>query len=85
MRPTAYFFIATSMKLRINGEIKEFQNSLKLSELLYSLDLKPNGIAIELNKEVVLREKWANVLLREGDAVEIVHFVGGGSGKIDII
>lgn len=67
------------MKLRINGEVKEFENSLKLSELLNSLNLKPNGIAIELNKEVVLKEKWANVLLSEGDTVEIVHFVGGGS------
>ena len=70
------------MKLRVNGEVKEFQNTLKLSELLNSLNLKPSGIAIELNKEVVLKEKWQNVLLSEGDAVEIVHFVGGGSEGI---
>ena len=70
------------MKVRINGEVREFPKPLNLHEMLDSLNLQPNGIAIELNKEVVLKEKWANLALSEGDLVEIVHFVGGGSGSI---
>jgi thiamine biosynthesis protein ThiS len=43
-----------------------------------NLNLKPQQIAIELNKTVVRRAQWEDTLLREGDQVEIVHFVGGG-------
>ncbi len=68
------------MKIRINGEFKECESSLNLSDLLNSLCLKSGGIAIELNKEVVVKDKWTNVTLSEGDTLEIVHFVGGGSG-----
>ena len=67
------------MKVRINGELKDIHGTLKLSELLNSLNLKSNGIAVELNKEVVSKEKWEHLALSEGDTIEIVHFVGGGS------
>jgi hypothetical protein len=43
--------------------------------------LPPARIAIELNKLVVRRDKWAQTTLAEGDRIEIVHFVGGGSGN----
>ena len=51
------------MKVRINGELKEVQGALRLDELLNFLNLKSNGIAVELNKEVVSKEKWAVVAL----------------------
>ena len=50
-----------------------------LSELVNELSLPPARIAIELNGEVVRRNDWVNALVREGDRLEIVHFVGGGS------
>ena len=66
------------MRIQVNGEIREVEDDLNLSGLVTILILKPEQIAIELNKEVVRRAQWVDTLLREGDQVEIVHFVGGG-------
>ena len=66
------------MRIHVNGEPREVDDELRLSELVSILSLKPEQIAIELNKEVVRRAQWVETLLREGDQVEIVHFVGGG-------
>jgi sulfur carrier protein len=66
------------MKLQINGEVRDFSSPLSLVSLLQQLDMKQDRVAIELNRNIVPREQWANTELREGDRVEIVHFVGGG-------
>ena len=51
---------------------------MNLRDLIASLDLKPEQIAIELNQTVIRRMHWQSTILREDDKVEIVHFVGGG-------
>lgn len=66
------------MKLQINGEVRDFSSPLSLVSLLKQLDMKQDRVAIELNRNIVPREQWANTELREGDRLEIVHFVGGG-------
>ena len=66
------------MKLLINGENRTVQDVKTLRTLLQSLDINPNGVVIEHNQNVVSRQKLEEVLLKEGDQVEIVHFVGGG-------
>ena len=72
---------ASLLNLRINGEHREVVDNLSLRELVTQLDLTPERIAIELNQNVVRRTEWPSTVLKEGDQVEIVHFVGGGSGK----
>jgi thiamine biosynthesis protein ThiS len=67
------------LRVQINGEIRELPEQLTLSELATELALVPERLAIELNREVVRRALWPETMLREGDQVEIVHFVGGGS------
>jgi thiamine biosynthesis protein ThiS len=42
--------------------------------------MKPDRVAIELNREIVPRNQWPLTPLHDGDRLEIVHFVGGGSG-----
>ena len=49
-----------------------------LVDLVRELSLEPARIAIELNQQVIRRDKWSQTSLREGDHIEIVHFVGGG-------
>lgn len=66
------------LRLEINGERRELASELSLQELVQVLDLKPEQIAIELNQVVVRRSEWAATKLKEGDRIEIVHFVGGG-------
>jgi len=66
------------MKLLINGEDREFNSPLSLSSLVEQLGMKSDRVAIELNRDIVARERWAETNLAEGDRLEIVHFVGGG-------
>ena len=70
----------TIVQIQINGEQREFaQSSIALSELIEQLSLAPQRIAIELNKEIIRRDDWANTNISDGDRVEIVQFVGGGT------
>ncbi len=66
------------MKVFINGETKEIQQEINLSQLLEQLSLPSERIAIELNKEVARRKDWVNIQIKDADKIEIVHFVGGG-------
>jgi len=68
------------MKLQINGAVREFNGPLTLSALVEILGLKPDRVAVELNRSIVARENWRETDLREGDRLEMVQFVGGGSG-----
>ena len=67
------------MKLTINGENREFDSGLTISFLLEHLGMKPDRVAVELNRELVPRDRWPSTHLADGDKLEIVHFVGGGS------
>ena len=67
------------MKLQINGESREFNGPLTLSALVETLGLKTDRVAVELNRSIVTREQWSATDLREGDRLEMVQFVGGGS------
>jgi thiamine biosynthesis protein ThiS len=66
------------MKLLINGQDREFDSPLSLSSLVEQLGMKTDRVAVELNRNIVAHERWANTNLAEGDRLEIVHFVGGG-------
>ena len=67
------------MRININGETRDVPDSLSLSDLVAHLSLAPERLAIEYNREVVRRADWPHTQLSEGDHLEIVHFVGGGS------
>ncbi len=66
------------MKLIINGKEQNLDGDLSLAALLEQLGMKQDRVAVELNREIVRRESWAETKLSEGDKLEIVHFVGGG-------
>ena len=69
------------MRIQVNGRPQEVEENLSLSQLIASLNLKLDQIAIELNQKVIRRGDWQNTELRDGDKIEIVHFVGGGEGQ----
>ncbi|MGA8216606.1 MAG: sulfur carrier protein ThiS [Candidatus Sulfotelmatobacter sp.] len=71
------------MKLQINGEERTFAAAqggglFTLTVLIESLDMKSDRVAVELNRDIVPRECWPETQLKDGDRLEIVHFVGGG-------
>jgi len=71
-----------SVQIQINGEPREFNHaSLRLSELVEQLALAPQRIAVEVNRQIVRRAEWEEKQVRDGDHVEIVHFVGGGENQ----
>lgn len=65
------------MKLIINGKEKTIECE-KISELLNALGLNKDAVAVELNKNIVHRQNFDNVLLKNNDKLEIVTVVGGG-------
>ncbi|OGF48706.1 MAG: thiamine biosynthesis protein ThiS [Candidatus Firestonebacteria bacterium RIFOXYA2_FULL_40_8] len=66
------------MKLMINGEEKSYSAPLTVMGLVGKHGLKKEGVAVELNKKIVKKVDYENTLLKDGDKVELVHFVGGG-------
>ncbi len=70
------------MQLKINGEIKTINNSneeLLLEALLENLGYKPQLVVVELNGEIINPKVWVNTKIKNGDSLEVVTIVGGGS------
>ena len=65
------------MKIIINGQ-EQTSAATTLALLIEQLGMKQDRVAVELNRDIVPRAKWAETNLAEGDHLEIVHFVGGG-------
>ena len=66
------------MKVFVNGEMREIEREVNLTELLENFSLPQERIAVELNREVVRKKDWENIQIKDADKIEIVHFVGGG-------
>ena len=65
-------------KIQLNGISYEINKGINLNELLNKLKIQKNKIAIEVNGEIVEKNKYPNLILNKDDKVEIVHFIGGG-------
>jgi len=66
------------MTIKLNGDPHEIPGPLSVSALLEQLDIDARRVAVELNLDVVKKSAYASSLVKEGDEVEIVNFVGGG-------
>lgn len=66
------------MDVVINGERKHITPGVTLLELLKELELDPRAVVVEHNRRIVRRPALGEVTVAEGDAIELVHFVGGG-------
>lgn len=64
--------------ITVNGEPVEFVEGATVTDLVRSLDLSTQRVAVELNGAIVPRATFDDTLLHDDDKVEIVHFVGGG-------
>lgn len=67
-----------TIKIRVNGEDREVEAGESLSEFIGKLGLRTNVIVVERNREIVPRDTYGDTTLNDGDALEIVHLVGGG-------
>jgi thiamine biosynthesis protein ThiS len=68
----------TTIRVRLNGQDRDVAAGHNVRSLVESLDLQPALVVVELNREILARDAYAEVPVREGDTIELVHFVGGG-------
>ena len=66
------------MEITLNGDRFELEAPLSVSALLERLDIDPRRVAIEHNLDIIKRHTIPDVVIGEGDRLEIVNFVGGG-------
>ncbi len=66
------------MKVTVNGEVKELTDSISLTEAVGKLCNNPDGVVAELNHVVIVKNKWKEKRLRDGDILELIAFIGGG-------
>jgi sulfur carrier protein len=69
------------MKLVVNGEDGAFNDGLTVGELLTEKEVKmPEMVSVEINGEILKRTEFETKALEDGDKVEFLYFMGGGSG-----
>lgn len=67
-----------TIRVQLNGKEREIDRGHTVRSLLESLDLQPGMVVVELNRDILERDSYDDVAVSEGDALELVHFVGGG-------
>lgn len=65
------------MRVKINGKSEEIQQ-VTIQDLLKSKNVEPRMVAVEVNSELIERDKYEATFLKEGDEVEFLYFMGGG-------
>ncbi len=66
------------MKVTINGEREALEREMSVADLLTDRRIESRRVAVEINEDIVPRKTFADTLVRDGDRIEIVTFVGGG-------
>ena len=66
------------MQIKVNGEMRELAEGSSMLDLIRSLGLEERVMASALNMEIVKQDVWGLTLLKEGDTIELLDFVGGG-------
>lgn len=67
-----------TLQILVNGKATDVPEGTSVAELIVELNLRPEQIAVEVNRRLVAREQRAEIRLTEGDEVELVTLVGGG-------
>jgi len=67
-----------TIRIRLNGKERELEAGHTVTSLLESLELHPGMVVVELNRDILERERYRDVAVSDGDTIELVHFVGGG-------
>ena len=70
--------VTESIRVRLNGKDRSVSSGHTIRSLLESLELRPALVVVELNREILSRDRYDDVEVEEGDTLELVHFVGGG-------
>jgi len=72
-----------AMRIIVNGEAREVAEGQSVASLLTDLGIQAERVAVELNLTIVDRQTFTGTLLRDGDRVEVIGFIGGGRSDDD--
>src|SRR5437763_7093389 len=75
-------YLMNELRLTVNGEVRKADPGTTVAALLAAMGIDPARVAVERNRDVVPRATWAQAGLADGDRIEIVAFIGGGSGGV---
>ena len=67
------------MQVMVNGTPNTLPEGMTISRLLETLQVVPERVVVELNLKILKRAEHPSAVLKDGDQIEIVHFVGGGA------
>lgn len=67
-----------TIKVQLNGKERVIDRGHTVRSLLSSLELNPGMVVVELNRDILERDRYEDFAVAEGDTLELVHFVGGG-------
>lgn len=70
-----------AIKIHVNGEARSWRSGATVADLLRELDIKTERVAVELNLEILDRATFGQRQIKDGDRVEIMSFIGGGSSS----
>jgi sulfur carrier protein len=68
----------TEVRVRVNGDERRFPNGTSVAAMLAALGVSTPRVAVERNREILPKAEYSSTELEEGDALEVVEFVGGG-------
>jgi cysteine synthase A len=71
-----------SIRIKINGKQEEVVDALTVGKLLADKEIEPRMVSVELNGDILDREKFDTAALADGDALELLFFMGGGAGNL---
>jgi sulfur carrier protein len=66
------------ISITLNGMSEMVESSTSISTFLLERHIHPGHVVVEVNKQIVTKDKFEDVIFREGDRIEILRFVGGG-------
>ena len=67
-----------TMQVTINSKVEALDGDMSVADLLARREIEPIRVAVEINEDIVPRKTFAERMIRDGDRIEIVTFVGGG-------
>jgi len=68
-----------TIRIQVNGEVRDWRGDATIADLLQDLAITTERVAVEVNLEILDRSMFAQRVLKDGDRVEILSFIGGGS------
>ena len=68
----------SNIEIEVNGEKRQIEAGVTLLQFLEALEIKPDRVAVELNRAIVKKTEWPQRVIEAGARLEIVQFVGGG-------